>query len=59
MALGKAPKQGSMFQSAAALCDETLPEESIYKLLHRVLGIGLGARHRKAESANSSAPAVG
>ena len=33
--LGKAPKQGSIFQSATEHCDKQLPETSIYKLLHR------------------------
>ena len=35
MTLGKAPKQGSIFASAARYCDEQLPADSIYKLLHR------------------------
>lgn len=35
MTLGKAPKQGSIFQSATEHCDKQLPETSIYKLLHR------------------------
>jgi Transposase DDE domain/Transposase domain (DUF772) len=35
MTLGKADKQGDLFDDVARFCDEVLPERSIYRFLHR------------------------